>query len=174
MVVLYMPSLKKTHTNYCCFTYVYMCHNSEGNGLQLHPATSSPSSRQDYWHSIPLPLAEIARTQGQSTRIWELPWACVCECVVCVFTRVWNLCKWSWFPPRCWALWLRQWGQCSLLSHTCSQMHIIPVCFTHLILQSLPLLLTEVSRNRKYVIYINAHFVLYLYRGFHNETIVQG
>lgn len=59
-----------------------------GSGLRsCIRATSSPSSRQDYWHRIPLPLAEIARTQGQSTRIWELPWAllvcervCVCQC----------------------------------------------------------------------------------------------
>ncbi len=108
----------------CVCVCVCVC-GSKGSGLELHPATSS---WQDYWHRIPLPLAEIARTQGQSTRIWELPWAllvckcmCVCVCVclctvcacvyfdcVCVCTWVSALYKWSWFPPRCWAPGLRQ------------------------------------------------------------------
>ena len=112
----------------------------ERSGLELHPATSSPSSRQDYWHRISLPLAEIARTQGQSTRIWELPWALlVRECVlfvcarvfVCVvFTWVSTLYKWSWFPPRCWA---RSPGKnmSSLLFLTLSHTHTHSLTHTH-------------------------------------------
>lgn len=83
----------------------------EGSVLELHPATSSPSSWQDYWHRIPLPLAEIARTQGQFTRIWELPWALlVCDSVSVLFVYLHGhpLYKWSRFPLRCWAAWLRE------------------------------------------------------------------
>lgn len=59
----------------------YVC-GEEGRGLELHPATSS---WQDYWHRIPLLQAEIAGTQGQSTRIWERPRTLLlCKCVLSV------------------------------------------------------------------------------------------
>lgn len=83
----------------------------EGSALELHPATSSPWSWQDYWHRIPLPLAEIARTQGQFTRIWELPWALlVCDsvsvCCLCIYMGIHSINGAGFL--RCWAAWLRE------------------------------------------------------------------
>lgn len=60
----------------------------------------------------------IQQNMGTSVGLASVQMCFVC-CVVCVYMCVYFVCvcvltwvsahyKWSWFPPRCWALWLKQ------------------------------------------------------------------